>query len=72
MSLKPQIATLRIELGPDAPTFAMAYRPGTKDRYTLEENWGEHPYRLARHSDVQRREFIDEEYARIVGRGAPR
>jgi FkbM family methyltransferase len=69
MSSQPRFATLRIDLGPGTPGFEMSYRSGTKDRYTLEENWGKHPYRLARHGDVARRNFIDEEYARIVGAG---
>lgn len=69
MNAPPQIAKLRIDLGPDAPSFEMSYRPGTKDRYTLEENWGKHPYRLARHGDVMRRDFIDQEYQRILNEG---
>ena len=69
MSSPPEIASIRIDLGSDAPMYEMQYRLGTKDRYTLDENWVKHPYRLSRHGDVARRNFIDEEYDRILSDG---
>ncbi|MCI3132413.1 FkbM family methyltransferase [Phenylobacterium aquaticum] len=61
------LQVMRIGLGDIS--VEMAYRPGTKDRFTLEENWRKHPYRLSRHGEVARRDFIDAEYQRLVAAG---
>ncbi|MFC3070718.1 FkbM family methyltransferase [Phenylobacterium soli] len=60
------IRELTIHLGDRS--VVMAYRDGTKDRYTLEETWTKHPYRLSRHP-VARREAIDATYGRLVAAG---
>jgi len=61
------LQVMRIGLG--EISVEMAYRPGTKDRFTLEENWRKHPYRLSRHGEVARRDFIDAEYQRLLAAG---
>lgn len=58
------VRELEIDLG--ATRVRMAYREGTKDRYTLEENWTKHPYRLNRYGEVARRNAIDEAYREIL------
>lgn len=64
----PSAKTLTIDLG-DGERVDMLYRPGTKDRFTLEENWARHPYRLSRFGGVERRLFIEQTYARLVAEG---
>lgn len=60
--------TLTIDLG-DGEAVRMLHRPGTKDRFTLEENWVKHPYRLARHGGLARRLFVEETYERLLAEG---
>ncbi len=64
---QPELGTITIDLG--TTSIPMAYRVNTKDRYTIEENWSKHPYRLNKFGEVARREFIDQEYARICAAG---
>lgn len=59
------VREMTIEVG-GGTQIRMAYREGTKDRYTLEENWTKHPYRLNRYSEVARRNVIDEAYREIL------
>lgn len=66
--MTPNAKTLTIDLG-GGERVDMLYRPDTKDRFTLEENWARHPYRLSRHGGIARRLFIDETYERLLAEG---
>lgn len=62
-----EVRDMTIDLGDEV--VRMRYRPGTRDRATLEDNWVKHPYRLSRHLEVTRRNFIDETYAGMIAAG---
>ena len=63
------IATpIEVDLG-NGERVTMLHRPGTQDRYTIEENWTKHPYRLSRYGGVVRHMYVEETYRAILARG---
>jgi FkbM family methyltransferase len=66
--MQTAVAPIEVDLG-DGERVSMLHRPGTRDRYTIEENWTKHPYRLSRHRGVERRMFIEETYRRLLEAG---
>lgn len=64
----PQVRDIKIGLDGDAH-LTMRYRDGTKDLYTIRENWTKHPYRLGQYAGVLRRQFLDGSYEQIVSEG---
>lgn len=66
--MQSAVAPINVDLG-DGERVSMLHRPGTRDRYTIEENWTQHPYKLARHKGVERRMFVEETYRRMLDAG---
>jgi FkbM family methyltransferase len=62
-----KILTVRLE---DGSAIKLAYRHGTKDRFTIVDVWERHPYRLSQFGIVARRTCADDEYHRITAAGA--
>lgn len=66
--MQTEAAPINIDLG-DGERVTLFHRPNTRDRFTIEENWTKHPYKLARYKGVERRMFVEETYRRLLDAG---